>query len=107
MDVLKTGQKIADASVVMGQAQKVALIIKDDVRMTVPKAEKGSIQIDVKYKEPLIAPVLEGQEIGTATIRIPSMPAVEYPLYAASNVEELGFFKKMGEKLKYFIRGNL
>jgi len=60
-----------------------------------------------KYKSPLIAPLETGDEVGSVLITVPNMPAMTYPIYAASDVGELGFFKATIAKAKRFITGHL
>ncbi|MEZ5813503.1 MAG: D-alanyl-D-alanine carboxypeptidase family protein [Alphaproteobacteria bacterium] len=101
----KAGQVIGNAEVVMGKAPSVGLTVKKDLLLTLPKMAEANIKIQIKYNGPLIAPVKEGQEIGTLEITIPGMEPVTKPVFAAQTVEELGLFAKTLAKTKLFIRG--
>ncbi len=105
--VLKKATIIANAPVAMGQTKEVGLVIKKDVKITIPKAPKNNYKIEINYKTPLVAPLNAGDEVGTARIIIPNMPPIEHTLYVAEDVYKLGFFKATFEKAKRFIVGQL
>ena len=51
-------------------------------------------------KTRLIAPISEGQELGTIRIRIGDKVYATLPAVAAEPVEEAGFFKRMWHSIK-------
>lgn len=105
VDLLKANVEIAKAPVAMGKLATVGLMVKDNVKLTVPRMEKNNITLDLKYKSPLVAPIAAGQEVGVLQVNIPSMEPQVIPLYAASAVEEVGFFKKTLGKLENLVFG--
>lgn len=107
IDAVKGGVAIDQAPITMGKKATVAIGVKDDIKVTVPKIEKNNVALEMTYKSPLIAPIKVGQEIGTLTVNIPDMENISYPLYAMDDVEEVGFFKKTLVKVKQFVFGNL
>lgn len=105
LDFIKGKTKIADVPVAMGIAKTIPAGVKDDMKITVPKSEKDSITVDVKYKSPLIAPIKAGQEIGTLVINIPTIDPISTPLYALEGTEEVGLFKKTLFKIQNTLFG--
>lgn len=104
--LVKKDQIIAEASVVYGQAPKVALAASEDVILTVPKLAKAPAKIEVHYKGPLTAPLTKGQEVGIIRITPEgATTAREMPLVVAADVGELGFFSKTLAKAKQFFAG--
>ena len=65
-----------------------------------PKSEKNSMEVKVQYNGPVKAPVKAGEKIGTMTVRIPGMPSLDYPLFAARDVEKQGFFSAAFTKFR-------
>ena len=102
----KAGETLTEAEVTMGQAKSVGLTTQDDLKLTLPKLAGKNLKIAVKYDGPLIAPIKQGQQIGTLEIHAPGMAAVTRPVYAASDVAALGIFAKTIEKAKRFIAGS-
>lgn len=105
VDFAVAGQKIADANVAMGQAETVGLVIKDPIRLTMPRNALQTYTVDVKYNGPLIAPIKQGDEVGVMTINIPGMESKEYPLFAQNDVKKISFFKGLWKKMEYLAFG--
>jgi len=102
--LVKAGQVIETAEVVMGKLKAVGLVVKEDLFLTVPKMLGNTIKIEAKYNGPLIAPIKKDQEIGILEISAPGMEKVTKTLYAAEAVEELGLFAKTIAKAKLLIQ---
>ena len=105
LELFKAGTTVESAAVALGKDAQVAATIKDDLQITVPKIALKDFKITANFKEPIIAPVKEGDEIGTLVIDVPHMQQITKPLYAANNVEQLGFFSAAIAKAKLFIAG--
>lgn len=91
---------VAQADVILGKSDTVDLIVKDDVRLTIPHNIGKEIKFTTAYKGPLQAPIKAGQEVGTITISIPNQPDTSHPIYAAADVEAKGFLAKTIFKAK-------
>ncbi len=103
--LVKAGETIEDAEVIMGKSQTVGLAVKEDLRLTVPKMSGANIQMQIKYDGPVIAPIKQGQEIGMLEIIIPGMETISQPVFAAQDVAGLGLFAKTVAKAKLLIAG--
>jgi D-alanyl-D-alanine carboxypeptidase (penicillin-binding protein 5/6) len=104
--LFSAGDVVDQAFVTMGQAGQVALTIDKDVVVTVPKAVKNDMKVTVSYNGPLMAPVKKGALVGTLKIDVPRVGVVEHPLYAAADVEKLGFFAGTMQKAKIMLSGH-
>lgn len=96
--------EVAGAKVFLGKSNIVPMIVKDDLRLTIPKTGKNHIKTSVHYNSPLKAPIKKGDTIGVLKISIPDMESFEYPLYAGQNIEELGFVKRAFANAKQLIK---
>lgn len=103
--LVKAGEVIESAEVVMGKTQLVGLMLKEDLHLTVPKMSGANIKMQIEYNGPVIAPIKKGQEIGALEVMIPGMETVKRPVFAATDVEELGLFAQTMAKAKLFIAG--
>jgi D-alanyl-D-alanine carboxypeptidase (penicillin-binding protein 5/6) len=99
------GETITKAPVVFGKSKTVALTIKEDVFITVPKLKKTKVKMTAKFSGPLTAPFAAGQEVGVLVVDIPESGSKEYKLYTASAVNGLGFFARAAAHLKIIISG--
>ena len=96
---------IEDAQVVMGQAENVGIILKEDLFVTLPKLRAADINVKINYEGPLVAPVKAGQEIGTLELTAPDMEPITRIVYAANDVASLGLISKTMAKAKLFLAG--
>ncbi len=101
--LFKAGEKVESAAVVMGKSNALSLTVKNDITVTIPRISMKEFKVIAKFNEPLQAPIQKGDEIGTLIIDIPHMGPVEQPLYAAEDIEELGFFSKILSKAKLLL----
>ena len=66
---------------------------------TIPKLGRDKIKITANYNGPLIAPITQGQEVGTLTITLGNGSKKEVKLVAAAAVERLSFFGRFFRKI--------
>lgn len=93
------------ADVLLGKSETVDLVVKEDVRLTIPHNATKNIKLTTTYDGPIKAPITAGQELGTLTITIPGQPDVTRPLYAANDVESKGFIAQTLFKAKAMALG--
>jgi D-alanyl-D-alanine carboxypeptidase (penicillin-binding protein 5/6) len=97
--LFKAGQKVAEASITLGEEESVSLQVNETVHMTIPKLQRDKVDIKIRFNEPLIAPVKTDVAIGTLSISLPGGTRREYDLFPSQDVKEAGFIRKTFEKL--------
>ena len=98
--VLQAGQKLATAPVYKGKKNEVNVRPQHEVKLLLPVGERSKAVAALDLQNPLIAPISEGQELGTIRIRIGDKIYATLPAVAAEPVEEAGFFKRMWHSIK-------
>ena len=93
--VAKTGVRIAEAEVHLGDADMVGLVPAEDVRLLVPALVQDQVTAEVIYNGPLLAPVMKGTPIAELIVQVPDLPDRRVPLVAESDVGKAGFIKRM------------
>jgi D-alanyl-D-alanine carboxypeptidase (penicillin-binding protein 5/6) len=53
----------------------------------------------VNFDQPIPAPITKGERVGEMVITAPGMEAKTIPLVASSDVEQVGFFSRVYQKL--------
>lgn len=106
-NILQTGQKIADAPVVMGVKRAVPLIVEKDLKVTMPRmAATSGYAAQAVFKGPLEAPVKKGTAVGIVRVTMPNMEPVELPIVTAEDIPRLGFFPSLLEKVERMVFGD-
>ena len=99
------GQVIDEANVWLGNQATIKLLSSVDVHKVMSRKERRSLKVSLNWSDPIPAPLTKGQEVGMITLSYDDK-VENYPLLAAESVEELGFFDRITEAVKYLIFGS-
>ena len=73
--------------------------------VTVPKGEGGKLQTKVERTDPLVAPLLKGQRVGTIKVTTGSgAPVLDVPLVVLEAVEQAGILGRAWDALRLWIK---
>ncbi|MBL8561116.1 MAG: D-alanyl-D-alanine carboxypeptidase, partial [Gemmobacter sp.] len=89
--IAKTGKRVAEAEVWMGDAATVGLVPAEDIARLIPVTAQNSITAEVVYSGPLQAPIAKGAPVAELVVRIPGLPDARVPLVAEADVAKGGF----------------
>ena len=89
--VAKSGVRVAEAAVFMGDAATVGLMPATDVRLLIPALVQDGVQAEVVYSGPLTAPIAKGARVAELVVTIPNLPEHRIPLVAETAVSKGGF----------------
>ena len=93
--VARTGVRVAEAEVHLGDADSVGLVPSRDVSLLVPALVQDKVTAEVIYNGPLLAPVAAGTPVAELIIHVPDLPARSVPLVAEADVGKAGFGKRL------------
>ena len=96
---------MASPRVWKGQAATVKLGRSDGVVVAVPAGEGGKLKTEVARPDPLVAPLLRGQAVGTLRVSQSNGALVaEVPLTVLETVEESGLLGRAWDALRLWIQ---
>ena len=104
-ELFKAGEEVDKAHVWLGRENTVPLVVEKDIVLTLPRKSRKDMKISVAYSDPVPAPVTKGTQVAMLKIQLPGEDMREVPLVAGKNVEQLGFFGKMGAAMRYLLWG--
>lgn len=93
--VVKAGERVAEAEVWLGAADRVGLVPAADVARLVPALVQEKMTAEVVYTGPLKAPVTQGTEVAQLVLHIPGMEDARVPLVTEADVPAGGFLKRV------------
>lgn len=93
--ILPAGQAVGQARVQNGETDTVMLRTSDTVLASIPKQSQGDVQLSIRYRGPLEAPILAGDPVAKLRVSIAGMAPFDVPLEAAQSVGQAGFFKRL------------
>jgi serine-type D-Ala-D-Ala carboxypeptidase (penicillin-binding protein 5/6) len=103
--LVKQGETVDDAPVWLGSSSTVPLVATDDFTVTLSRAARNKMKVNVVYESPIPAPIEAGQVIAKLVVTAPDTTPVEIPLQAGEAVERLGMFGRLSAALKFLIFG--
>jgi len=104
-ELFKAGDVVTNASVWLGDKAHVALLIQDDLTLTLPKKSRRDMKVTVRFEGPLPAPIQKGQQVATLTITAPDIEPREIALLSGDDVKQLGLVGRLGAAFDYIIWG--
>ena len=72
--------------------------------VSVPSGSGGKLTTEVVRQDPLIAPIAKGQAMGTLKVKMGADTVAEVPLVALEAVEQAGFFGRLWDTIRLWIK---
>ena len=102
--VYKRGQTVSTLKIWKGIDDTLSATVTDDLYIMLPKGEYARLKAKMSSKQPLIAPIDAGQEIGTIQFLLNGKVIDQRNLVAAEKVEVAGIFGRMWDSIKLLFR---
>jgi len=99
------GEPVEEAPVWQGEAERVPLVLAEDLTVTLPRRSRKKMTVTVKHDGPIPTPIEEGQEVATLVIAAPGAETIEMPLQAGASVDRLGLFGRLFSNIKHLVLG--
>ncbi|MCX7176128.1 MAG: D-alanyl-D-alanine carboxypeptidase [Proteobacteria bacterium] len=100
----EANQAVSQLRVFKGQLNTVRAGFGSDFTVSVPKGQAGMIKVQMLSKQPLVAPVGQGQQVATLKLFLGAgedlRPWGEYPLVALETVPVAGIFGRAWDTLR-------
>jgi len=102
--LLGKGDVVRTLDVWKGASGTLAAGPTGDIYVTVPRGEAGKLKADTLSQQPLIAPVAQGERVGTLRVTLDGKPVAEYPLVALEAVGPAGLIGRAWDTLRLWIK---
>ncbi|MDR0701516.1 MAG: D-alanyl-D-alanine carboxypeptidase [Azoarcus sp.] len=97
--VYEAGQVLSQFRVWKGAANQVNVGFIQDFLISLPREKANKVGAVLESRQPVLAPLARGQEIGTLKLSIDGEPYGEYPVFALSDVPLAGFFGRLWDAI--------
>lgn len=92
------GKAIARQKVWKGAIREVNLGLAEPLLVTVPRGRYAQLKPSMDVPKTLVAPIRQGQKIGTVKVVLDGKLIAQRPLVAINAVEEGGFFRRLWDE---------
>jgi D-alanyl-D-alanine carboxypeptidase (penicillin-binding protein 5/6) len=82
----QSGKPVTTLRVFKGAKHDLPAGFKADRYLTLPKGKADKLSLTLESQEPLIAPVLNGQAVGTLNVSLEGKPVAQFPLIALEEI---------------------
>lgn len=97
-------QEVSTFRVWKGKTDEVPVGFTEDFVMSMPKGQVDRIEARLESKQPVLAPISRGQEVGTLTLAAEGEEIGRFPVVALTDIEQAGFFKRFWDALVLWIK---
>jgi D-alanyl-D-alanine carboxypeptidase (penicillin-binding protein 5/6) len=105
LELFKQNQDVLDLNIWLGNQEKVTAISKEDIAINIPRyLELKDISVNVKYSDPIYAPIKKDSKIASLQIEINGSKKYEFDLFAKEPVEKVGYIRKASTIAKYKLK---
>jgi serine-type D-Ala-D-Ala carboxypeptidase (penicillin-binding protein 5/6) len=98
------GDVVLKPEVYKGEADRVTLVIAQDVFVTVSRGSAAQLKTTATVKEPVIAPIKAGQALGELTVSDGTAVIARVPLVAKEAVPEGGWWTRMVDGISLWMK---
>ena len=106
-EISKKNKTMFELDTWLGTSNKIKATTKEDFFLTINKKDISHLTISLNYEGPIKAPVIEGTEIATITVKKKDEIIKSLPLYAVEDLKKVNFFKSLITSLNYLIWGDV
>ncbi len=97
-------QAVLTPPVWKGKVSQVVLGRPQAIVVAVPAGSAGKIKTQVLRADPLIAPLVKGQQVARLNVLLGEQPLVEIPLLAMESVEQAGLIGRAWDAVRLWIK---
>ena len=97
-------QVVATLPVYKGAENMVKTGFRQPVYLSFPKGHFQQAKVTLTSRQPLLAPLMPGQEVGTLTVNVDGKPVASLPLQALEQVKVAGLFGRIWDSVKLWFK---
>ena len=98
------GQPVATPDIWKGKQSQLKIGRAEPIVVTVPSGSAGKVSTQVVRQEPLLAPIAQGQQVGTLKVMLGEQSVAEVPLVALEGVEQAGLLGRAWDAIRLWIK---
>ena len=93
-------QPVATARIWKGTKSHVKLGFRQDLSLTIPKGQFAQLKATMETRQPILAPVGGGQQLGTLKLTLSGQPYAEFPLVALEETPLANVFSRGWDSIR-------
>ncbi len=99
----QAGEPIHKAPVWKGQRQQVGVTLKRDLYVTVPRGKRERLDVTLELRQPLLAPLKAGEQVGRLQVNFGDKPMAERALVTRRALAQGGLFRWIVDSVRLWL----
>jgi D-alanyl-D-alanine carboxypeptidase (penicillin-binding protein 5/6) len=104
VQLYSSGKAVSNLRVWKGESREVAAGFFTDQFLTLPKGRADKLALSMIAIEPLVAPVVKGQRLGTVKVSLDGKAMAEFPLVALDDVPIANIFNRAWDTMRLWFK---
>ncbi len=100
----QANQQVAAMRVWKGTESHFALGFRQDLYLSIPKGQLSQLKASIQTRQPILAPITQGQQMGTLKLTLADKPYAEFPLIALESVTLANVFSRGWDSMRLLIQ---
>ena len=105
--VAKLDEPVGAINVWLGKKNKLNVVTKKDIYLTIPKRKKNTIKAIIEHQSPVEAPIKKGDQVGVLKVYIAEDLIENVPLYSSEDIKRSNIFSRLFKSLNYLVWGDV
>ena len=107
IEIAKKNEKFAELDVWLGQKDKIAVYVNQDIYKTIKKARLKNLEVKILYKGPIEAPIEKDAKIAKLVVNYEGTLLSDYALLAAEKIKKKNIISRILKSINYLIWGDV
>jgi len=95
-------QALKSVRIYRGDSPSISMGFEQDFHMLVPRGSATRVKAEIVTRQPVVAPIRTGQNLGVLRLTLDGQPFGDYPMVALHNVGVAGIFGRVWDSLQLF-----
>ncbi len=100
----QNSQPVTRVRVWKGTESQVALGFRQDLFLTIPKGQLAQLKASIETRQPILAPIASGQQLGVLKLTLAGKPYAEFPLIALDSVVLANVFSRGWDSIRLLVQ---
>lgn len=96
----KKHQEITAIQIWKGAQNKLKVGLDRDIYFSLPKGQTDKLKAKMEYKQPLVAPIAQGQEVGVVRFSFGNQEIATYPLISLEAIDTASIFGRAWDSIQ-------
>jgi D-alanyl-D-alanine carboxypeptidase (penicillin-binding protein 5/6) len=100
----QNSQPVTRVRVWKGTESHLDLGFRQDVFLTIPKGQLSQLKASIETRQPILAPLTSGQQLGILKLSLEGKPYAEFPLIALNSVTLANVFSRGWDSIRLLVQ---